>query len=171
MVNYRRNYLNGGTYFFTVNLHNRKKSLLTENIDDLRKASSRTKELYPFIVNAICILPEHLHTLITLPEFENDFSIRWRLIKRYFTTEFRNRYTHNDLKKIWQDRYWEHTIVDQADYNAHVDYIHFNPVKHGYTDIVNQCPYSSFHYFVKQGVLPLDWGGGYVELGGVGFGE
>jgi len=166
MVNYRRNFLDGGTYFFTVNLHNRKKSLLTENIDNLRNAFSRTKELHPFTINAICILPEHLHALITLPENENNFSIHWQLIKRYFTSGFRNRDTHNAFKKIWQDRFWEHTIVNQADYNSHVNYIHFNPVKHGHIDCVNRWPYSSFHNFVKRRVLPLDWGSGYVELGG-----
>ena len=162
-MRYRRENLEGASYFFTVTLENRTTSLLTDHIDFLRKAFITVKRNHPFIVDAIVILPEHLHTLWTLPENDAEFATRWMLIKGYFSRQL----PHNErvgpirLRKgergIWLRRYWEHRIRDEADWQTHVDYIHFNPVKHGHTHRPADWPFSSFHNHVRHGLLPQDW--------------
>lgn len=164
MSNYRRNRLLGGTYFFTVNLLERNKSLLVDHIDELRTAIRKTRRKKPFHIDAWIVLPEHMHCIWTLPENDADYSGRWREIKKAFSKslpkqEYRSttRIKRNE-RGIWQHRFWEHTISDEVDYQRHMDYLHFNPVKHGLVEAVHQWPYSTFHHLVKQGVYPEKWG-------------
>jgi putative transposase len=163
MTDYRRYRINGGTYFFTVNLADRSQELLTERIDTLRESFRVVKEAHPFEIDAIVIMPEHLHTIWTLPDGDDDFSQRWRQVKSAFSRKIakEERVSKSRLRKqergIWQRRFWEHAIRDEEDFRRHVDYIHFNPVKHGYVQKVADWPYSSFHRYVRLGILPLDW--------------
>jgi putative transposase len=175
MVGYRRNRVPGGTFFFTVVLEDRRSSLLVEKIAPLRHAFRVTRAERPFKVDAIVILPDHLHAIITLPEGDLDYSGRWRKVKSMFTRQVvaagvpvaRNR---RGEYALWQRRFWEHTIRDESDFARHVDYIHYNPVKHGLVSRVSDWPHLSFHRYVKSGVLPEDWGG-TVETTSGGFGE
>jgi putative transposase len=164
MVNYRRNFVPGGTYFFTVNLRDRSSSFLTEHIGLLRAAFRVVKHKQPFDVDAIVILPEHLHAIWTLPQGDADYPGRWRAIKSTFTRAVVKSgvvVKCNEKREyaLWQRRYWEHTIADEDDLRRHVDYIHFNPVKHGWAKQVADWPFSSFHQYVQQGILPTDWAG------------
>src|SRR5262249_21456347 len=161
MVRYRRNFVAGGTYFFTVTLADRTSRALTEHITALRHAVRQTRSSQPFGIDAIVVLPDHLHMLMTLPDDDADYPNRWRLIKRRFTDAALKSQTpvprtQNGEVALWQRRYWEHTIRDEKDFERHVDYIHFNPVKHGLVGRVRDWPYSSFHRYVRQGVLPDD---------------
>jgi putative transposase len=171
MTDYRRYRVKGGTYFFTVNLAERKRRLLTEHVGILRDAFRTVKQAHPFQLDAIVILPDHLHTLWTLPEGDDDFSLRWRQIKSAFSRaiEKGERVSLSRQVKqergIWQRRFWEHAIRDDNDFARHVDYIHFNPVKHGYVTRVVDWPYSSFHRYVRLGICPLDWVGTAEDLG------
>jgi putative transposase len=172
MTDYRRYRIEGGTYFFTVNLAERNRTLLTERIDTLREAFCVVKDAHPFKIDAMVILPDHLHTIWTLPDGDHDFSQRWRQIKSAFSREIakEERISQSRLRKqergIWQRRFWEHVIRDEEDFNRHVDYIHINPVKHGYIQKVADWPYSSFHQYVRLGILPVDWAGiGNCEFG------
>ncbi|ATG92056.1 REP-associated tyrosine transposase [Methylomonas koyamae] len=171
MTEYRRHRLKGGCYFFTVNLAERNRTLLTDKIELLRESFRNVKDQHPFNIDAIVVLPEHLHTIWTLPEGDDDFSCRWRLIKTHFTKQVEKgeRISKSRERKqergIWQRRFWEHRIRNEDDFVKHVDYIHYNPVKHGYVRCVADWRYSSFHDFVKRGVLPENWAGGiYPEL-------
>ena len=164
MRTYIRANLKGGVYFFTVNLAERHNNdLLVANIEILREAFRTTKQTHPFIIDACAILPEHLHCIWRLPENDNDFSMRWRLIKTYFSKNIAvNEPISNSRKRkkergIWQRRFWEHLIKDEKDYQNHLDYIHYNPVKHGYVQRAIDWPYSSFHLWVERKVYPRDW--------------
>ena len=175
MVRYRRNFAAGGTFFFTVTLADRASRALTEHITALRAAVRQTRTIQPFGIDAIVVLPDHLHIAMTLPEGDADYPNRWRLIKRRFTDALlksRRQVTRlrNGEVALWQRRYWEHTIRDERDFERHVDYIHFNPVKHGLVKRVRDWPYSSFHRYVRQGVLPQDWAGDFGQDTG-SFGE
>ena len=164
MSAYRRTAQPGGTWFFTVNCANRTtNACLIENILHLRQAFKVVMSRHPFVLDAIVILPDHLHCLWTLPQGDTDYITRWRLIKSNFSrsipqTELRNR---TNVKRgergIWQRRYWEHLIRNNEDYQRHVDYIHWNPVKHGHVQKVADWPWSSFRKFVAQGVYSPDW--------------
>ncbi len=178
MTNYRRNFVSGGSYFFTVNLADRRSSLLTLHVGLLRAAFRYTRTRHPFSVEAIVVLPDHLHAIWiwTLPEGDSDFSVRWRLIKSAFSRALplgeavsESRAARSE-RGIWQRRYWEHTLRDANDFARHVDYIHFNPVKHGYVGRVKEWPYSSFHRMVRLGTCPEDWAGN-VNDNGSAFGE
>ena len=164
MTNYRRNLIDGGTFFFTVNLADRNTSLLTDHIALLRQAFRATRIRHPFIIEAMVVLPEHLHAIWTLPSDDRDYATRWRLIKTAFSREMAKgeRLTNSRRDKgergIWQRRYWEHTLRDEQDFSCHVEYIHLNPVKHGHVKTVAEWPHSSFHQFVRQGKYPADWG-------------
>jgi putative transposase len=165
MTNYRRSRIPGASYFFTVNLADRSQSLLTEHVALLRSAFEYTRERHPFIVDAIVVLPEHMHAVWTLPDGDSDFAIRWRLIKTVFSRGLPHGEHRSDSRQskaergIWQRRYWEHLIHDEADFLRHVDYIHINPVKHGLVTRVAEWPHSSFHRFVQEGILMKDWAG------------
>jgi REP-associated tyrosine transposase len=176
MTNYRRNFVPGGSYFFTVNLMTRRLQLLTERIGALRNAFRHTRMRHPFTIEAIVILPDHLHAIWTLPEGDPDYATRWRLIKSAFsralpvTEQVSSSRFFKTERGIWQRRYWEHTLRDEADFARHVDYIHFNPVKHGYVKRVKDWRYSSFHRMVRLGICPRDWGGDFTD-DGTKFGE
>lgn len=171
MPEYRRWRVPGGSYFFTVNLLNRKARLLIEHIDILRTSFRDVRADHPFHIDAIVILPEHLHCLWTLPGDDADFSTRWRLIKGEFSRALPktgeklsdSRVKHRE-RGVWQRRFFEHVIRDDADFARHVEYIHFNPVKHGLVARPIDWPHSSIHDFVKHGIMSKDWGtGGAVE--------
>jgi putative transposase len=164
MVRYRRNFIPGGTFFFTATLVDRSSRALTEHIEALRAAVRQTRRSQPFTVDAVVVLPDHLHMMMTLPDGDADYPNRWRLIKRRFTDAILKSSTpvarhRNGEPALWQRRFWEHTIRDETDFERHVDYIHFNPAKHGLVARVRDWPYSSFHRYVQQGLLPADWAG------------
>ncbi|MFZ4792435.1 MAG: REP-associated tyrosine transposase [Candidatus Competibacteraceae bacterium] len=162
MVHYRRAYIPGASYFFTVTLRNRRSQLLVEHVDVLRAAVHTVKQLSPFTLDAAVILPDHLHMIWTLPEGDSDFSGRWRAIKARFTHALvdqgvalhRNPRGEYDL---WQRRFWEHWLRDEVDFGRHVDYIHYNPVKHGHADRPAAWPWSSIHRYIETGILSPDW--------------
>ncbi|TAN50901.1 MAG: transposase [Methylococcaceae bacterium] len=162
MADYRRIYIPGATWFFTVNLAERRNNrLLVENIDKLRMAFRYTKTRWPFNINAVVVMPDHLHCICTLPAGDVDFSVRWNLLKGYFSRAITRgeRVSASRAKRrergLWQRRFWAHLLVDQEDFNHHVDYIHWNPVKHGWVRNVADWPYSSFHRYVEMGVYPV----------------
>ena len=176
MSRYRRNYIAGGTFFFTVKLADPKSRLLVEHIDLLREAYAFVQKRYPFETVAICVMPNHLHAVWTLPDGDSDYSLRWRLIKTRFSHHFAASNVLSASKQrrhekgIWQRRFYEHTVRDEADLQRVVDYVHFNPVKHGFAASVKDWPLSSFHHFVRDGLLPSDWGG-TAETWAMNFGE
>lgn len=164
-MRYRRNYVEGGTYFFTVNLQNRECSTLIEHIENLRESVRWVKLNRPFHIEAWVVLPNHMHAVWVLPDDDADYSSRWREIKKRFSkslpkTEILSLARKNRGERgIWQRRFWEHTIRDEADFRLHVDYVHINPLKHGLVDRVQDWPYSSFHRSVRNGLYPIDWSG------------
>ena len=176
MSHYRRSLTKGATFFFTVNLADRASHLLIDEIDRFRLAYRTVHVEYPFETIAICVLPDHLHAIWQLPDGDADYGDRWRMIKRQFSIGFAPspKRSASKVRKrekgIWQRRFWEHQIRDDKDLEAHVDYVHFNPVKHGLAARVRDWPHSSFHRFVKEGRLPADWGGAGAEATGK-FGE
>ncbi len=176
MTNYRRNFVPGGSYFFTVNLADRRSRLLIEHIELLRSAFRDVHSGHPFTIEATVVLPDHFHAIWTLPEGNADFAMRWRLIKAAFSRGLprHERVSTSRSSKgeqgIWQRRYWEHTLRDEIDFERHVDYIHFNPVKHGHVNRVSDWPYSTFHQMVRLGIYPEDWAGVGGNAGS-GFGE
>jgi putative transposase len=162
---YRRNFVAGGSYFFTVNLAERRLRLLTDNIALLRAAFRETRRRHPFTIDAAVVLPDHLHAIWTLPGGDEDFAARWQLIKASFSRALPQGewVSASRLRKrergIWQRRYWEHSLRDEDDFARHVDYIHFNPVKHGHAERVRDWPFWSFHRMVRLGVYPANWAG------------
>jgi putative transposase len=175
MVQYRRNWVAGGTFFFTVALANRRSGLLTAVIDVVREASRKVRGERPFEVDAMVVLPEHLDAVWSLPREDADYAYRWRRFKTVFTREVLRRgmeARRRDGSGVvqWPRRYWEYTIRDEVDYARHVDYIHYNPVRHGYVSNAMDWSYSSVHRFVRDGVFPEGWGGGASEDEGA-FGE
>ena len=175
MPNYRRAYVPGGSWFFTVNLLERRLTLLVENVEGLRQAVAITRQKFPFAIDAFVVLPDHLHAIWTLPPGDADFSTRWRLIKSRFAKALPKqeqlgpvRIERNE-RGIWQRRFWEHLIRDEVDYARHVEYCYINPVKHGLVRRVCDWPHSSFHRDVDAGIVPLDWAG-EIDPGG-SFGE
>ena len=154
-MQYRRLYQPGARYFFTV-VTEKRQPLLIDNIERLRAAFHLGLSRYPFEIEAIVILPDHLHTLWLLPEGDVDFSKRWMVIKRKFSAGLVDGIINQSKAKkrekgIWQRRFWEHCIRDEEDWRRHVDYIHFNPVKHGYVSKASDWPYSSFSKAVAKG--------------------
>jgi putative transposase len=176
MSRYRRAHIPGGSFFFTVALEDRSSDALVKHIDLLRRIYAAVQKNRPFETVAICILPDHLHAIWSLPADDADFSARWNIIKGGFSRSLPaspsrspSKVTRRE-KGIWQRRYWEHAIRDDADMARHVDYIHFNPVKHGLVAHVCDWPHSSFHRYVERGALPIDWGGDIREIADT-FGE
>jgi len=161
---YRRAFIQGGSWFFTI-VTNQRRAFLTnaDNIKILREAFKQVKEKYPFTIEAIVVMPDHLHCILTLPTDDSNFATRWRLIKTWFT-----KHSDTDLHPVWQKRYWEHLLRDEDDFKRHIDYIHYNPVKHDYVNAVVDWQYSSFHKFVRQGIYPHDWGQNVINFVGVG---
>jgi putative transposase len=175
MPQYRRTKTKGSVFFFTVVLAERPSNLLFDEIGRLRLSYGTVQQRRPFETIAICILPDHVHALWALPEGDADFSSRWSLIKSGFSRGLdpmpRSASKVSKREKgIWQRRYWQHSIRDDADLERHVDYIHFNPVKHGHVTRVADWPHSSFHRYVERGLLAADWGGDMKDIPG-SFGE
>lgn len=169
MPDYRRNRVPGGTYFFTVTLYDRRSDLLVTQIEPLRAAVRQVRAKRPFHIDAWVVLPEHMHCLWTQPTGDADFSGRWRAIKTAFSkslpaTEDRSAVMiRRNERAIWQQRFWEHTIRDDRDYAVHMDYTHFNPVKHGLVSSAADWPYSSFMRCLARGLYPSDWVGSTAE--------
>lgn len=169
MSHYRRAYVPGGSYFFTL-VTERRAPILCEEISRacLRDALRECQRRWPFRIDALVLLNDHLHTIWTLPEGDTRYSARWGWIKKEFTKAYLaaggNEQARSESRLqqrrrgVWQRRFWEHALRDEADYDKHFDYLHYNPVKHGYVECVKDWPYSSFHRWVKQGVYPLAWG-------------
>ena len=213
MPNYRRAAISGGTYFFTLVTSRRQKILCHDNFRTaLRDAITTTREKMPFAIDAMVLMPDHLHAIWTLPENDHDYSARWSMIKRLVTQRLGGvvgahgapyvlpsdgvvgahgapygdgggdgfvgcavrtgishgpRVSASRIKRregaIWQRRFWEHQVRDQAELNRCLDYLHWNPVKHGIVNKVSDWPYSTFHRFVREGVYAQDWGGQGVD--------
>jgi len=164
MPDYRRIRIPGGTYFFTVNLLERyPNDLLVRHVDALRDAVRRVRRRYPFHIDAWVLLPDHLHTVWTLPPGDDDYASRWRTVKQHFSRALERSEYRSEVRRrrgergIWQRRFWEHAIRDEADYAAHVDYVHINPLKHEYVERLCDWPHSTFHKYVRAGIYPLDW--------------
>jgi putative transposase len=167
MPDYHRVYVNGGTYFFTIVTYMRYPIFKEETaISLLKNCFQRTMKIHPFKVDAIVIMPDHLHTIWTLPTGEFDFSVRWKQIKGTFSKLYSGNSSRNltqsmiskKEKSIWQRRFWEHAIRSQEDFNKRCDYIHYNPVKHGLVNIPTEWEHSSFRKFVEKGLYDKDWG-------------
>jgi putative transposase len=172
-MQYRRAYVPGGSYFFTVVTEQRRRLFAdVSNVMLLRQAIRTVMRNRPFTIDAIVVLPDHIHCIWSLPPGDADFATRWRLIKTWFTKHLLLREhirpntarIHKCRQAVWQHRYWEHLLRDEADYQCHVDYIHYNPVKHGYVSKPVEWPFSSLKRYVKQGVLPADWGDNGVNI-------
>jgi len=165
MPDYRRNRIPEGSFFFTVNLRNRNSDALTRHIDILRRSIREVRERAWFHIDAWVVLPDHMHCVWTLPEGDDDFPERWRRIKASFSQARplegtpTAAMTERGDRGIWQRGYWEHTIRDDRDYATHVDYTHFNPVKHGYVVAPGDWPYSSFRRAVARGMYDPAWRG------------
>jgi putative transposase len=170
MTNYRRNRVPGGTCFFTVNLLDRTSNLLVQKIDLLRDVVRKVRRERPFHIDAWVVLPDHLHCVWTLPPGDADYASRWKNIKIAFskripaTETLSEVRTRLDERGIWQRRYWEHTIRSDRDYEAHVDYCHINPLKHGLVTAVCDWPFSTFHGYVQEGVYAADWAATVPDL-------
>jgi len=153
----------------TVTLQDRKSNYLTKYIKQLGEAMRHVKRIHPFKIIAMVVLPDHLHAMWDLPENDANFSLRWRCIKISFAAQIKkcgitvkkNQYNENLL---WQRRFWEHAIRNEKDYEQHVNYIHYNPVKHNLVKRVSDWPYSTFHQYVKEGILPANWSAAQDDL-------
>jgi putative transposase len=176
-MQYRRAFTPGGSFFFTLVTHGRKPVFANaEAVEVLRNAFRNVRQSRLFEIDAMVVMPDHLHCIWTLPPGDADFSTRWRLIKTWFTKHFdpvlrpapsaicQSRHE----QAIWQHRYWEHQLRDENDFARHVDYIHYNPVKHGLIGSPIDWPYSSFRRFVEAGIYPPDWGRDIINLEGIG---
>jgi putative transposase len=176
MPQYRRCVIPGATYFFTLALRDRTSSLLVDEIERLRSAYKKALAKLPVTTVAIAVMPEHIHAIWTMPPDEADYSRRWNMIKGAFSkglpaTPSRSASEVGKREKgIWQRRFWEHRIRDDEDLQRCIDYIHFNPVKHRLVKQAVEWPYTSFHRYVKQGLLPVDWGAALDPVG-ENFGE
>jgi putative transposase len=159
---YKRVLLSGQSYFFTVNLADRQSNLLVENIQHLRQVFGEIKRNHPFIIEAMVVLPEHLHCIWTLPQGDYDDAKRWALIKARFSfttprSELISRARQSKRERsLWQRRFWQHRIDNNCDMEHHINYIHSNPVKHGYVLKASDWPYSSIHKYIRKGILPAN---------------
>lgn len=169
MTQYRRLYVPGGTYFFTIVTHDRLPILTSDSARSfLRCAWKEEKQRRPFETVAICLLPDHFYFIISLPENDDNFSVRIKNIKSKFTRLYLKHggveapITRSKIKKkergVWQRRFWEHCIRNDEDFTNHLDYIHYNPVKHGLVTKPDLWPYSSFHRYVEMGWYDEEWG-------------
>jgi putative transposase len=167
-MRYRRSDAAGASYFFTV-LTIRRQPIFTEArvVEMLERAVERVQKRRPFVIEAQVVLPDHLHSLWTLPKDDSDYPTRWRLIKETFTREYVPAYGlmwHDDRRRargeqtVWQRRYWEHLIRSDRDFSAHLEYIHLNPVRHGFVPAPRDWPYSTFLEWVANGSYDLTWG-------------
>jgi putative transposase len=173
MSDYRRA-RSGNTYFFTLVTYGRLPILcIDESRKALKDAIIEVRAKRPFETKAWVLLPDHLHAIWVLPEGDSDYSVRWALIKKGFTKKIEGHFetpkpNRSQIRKregtIWQRRFWEHQIRDDADFNIHCDYIHYNPVKHGLADSPKAWKFSTFHRYVEAGLYPKDWGDTGLEI-------
>ena len=182
MSKYRRATIKGGTYFFTVVTFRRQTFLCDENVRNaLREGIRNTRITHPFTIDGWVLLPDHLHCIWTLPPNDAAFGVRWAMIKRAVTKKcapdlYRDDWMNESKRRrkestIWQRRFWEHLIRDDRDYEKHMDYIHYNPVKHGFVKSVIEWPYSTFHRYMRQGIYGADWAGVNARREDENFGE
>ncbi|MEN1679952.1 MAG: transposase [Planctomycetota bacterium] len=169
MPDYRRWFVPGGCYFFTVATHGRRAVFRTEAARKLLGVCYRRCEReWPFETKAIVLLPDHLHAIWQLPPGDRDYPRRWSRIKSWFTQGYlaaggskalvSEAQDREGRRGVWQPRFWEHTIADEDDFQSHFGYVHFNPVKHGYASRVRDWKPSTFHRWVARGVYERDWG-------------
>ncbi|MEE9295065.1 MAG: transposase [Phycisphaerae bacterium] len=168
MPEYRRAFVPGGTFFFTV-VSERRFPLFgsAPARSFLREAFAATSARWPFAIDAIVVLPDHLHTIWTLPDNDHDFSTRWSFLKRTFTKAWIKQggceqalsasRVRNRRRGVWQRRFWEHAIRNETDFARHCDYIHYNPVKHGVASCPHSWAFSSFRQFVADRIYDEDW--------------
>ncbi len=177
MPEYRRWIEAGATYYFVVVTHNRRAVFDDpQAVALLRQAFAHVRDRHPFSIDAICVLPDHIHAIWTLPDCDADYSMRWRLIKRRFSIGYVSNggadgeRSASRLGKreraIWQRRYWERRVRDDRELEGLVDYVHYNPVKHGFARCPHEWPHSSFHRWVERGVYQRDWGCACLRTGG-----
>jgi putative transposase len=182
MSRYRRVNTEGASYFFTLVTYRRQPLLCDEKIRRaLRHAIEAVRAKRPFKIDAWVLLPDHLHCIWSLPPGDTDYATRWNMIKRSVSlacgTDYRRPEWINASKRkhrestLWQRRFWEHRIRDDRDFSLHMDYIHYNPVKHGLCERAVDWPYSTFHQHVRDGVYTTDWGGVENDTTAEGFGE
>jgi len=167
-MNYRRAFAPGGTFFFTLVTYKRRPIYSSpQAIETLRDAFRFTIQQMPLTIVASPILPDHMHFIWTLPSESSEYSTRWKLIKGHFTRQWCAKEAVSESasraqkgeKDVWQRRFWEHLIRDEVDLTRHVEYIHYNPVKHGLVNSPCDWEYSSFMSYVREGICPIDWGG------------
>ena len=177
-MQYRRAFTPGGTFFFTLVTEGRRPVFSSaESVEVLRDAFRTVRKSRPFEIDAMVVMPDHLHCIWTLPPGDADFATRWRLIKTWFT-----KHCDPGLREVpdparvakrqqavWQHRYWEHQLRDEADFAHHVDYIHYNPVKHGLALSPLDWPHSSFRRQVEAGIYPADWGQCTMDMKNIGY--
>ena len=168
MPNYRRAYVPGGTYFFTVITFNRAPIFADPAARfTLSNSIKNVQKILPFENLAFVLLPDHLHCIWELPDGDADYSKRWGMIKAGFTKSWlsdsaqflapsSSRQRHRE-RNVWQRRFWEHAIRDQEDMNRHIDYIHYNPVKHGLAKCAHEWSFSTFPQWLKDGYYGADW--------------
>ena len=182
MPEYRRSFVAGGTYFFTVVTYKRQLIFNTSLARRLLRAAwLDVSQRFPFSTDAVCLLPDHLHCIITLPPDDFNYPMRLREIKRLFTRTYHSQIEEHFKRNasrvkrseatIWQRRYWDHTIRDEKDLNNHLDYIHYNPVKHDYVQKLSDWPWSSFHRYVRLGVYEKEWGDNIKDKFELQYGE
>ena len=159
MSNYRRVYLPGGVYFFTVVTLNRVPIFINEDrVEALRQAFRKVMAARPFEIDALVVLPEHLHCIWRLPEGDADYSSRWREIKKAVSRQIGMSTNARNERMVWQRRFWEHAIRDEEDWRRHMDYIHYNPVKHGLANRPGEWAWSSFCNAASKGWYEETWG-------------
>ena len=162
-MQYRRAVLAGASYFFTVALQDRKSNLLIKKINEFRIALRQVIERYPFVIDGVVVLPDHFHMIMTLPRNDGNYSQRISFIKSSFSRQIESIEPINISRQkkrergIWQRRFWEHLIRDELDYTRHMEYIHYNPVKHGYATTPSEWKYSSIHQYINSGILNNNW--------------
>ncbi len=176
-MQYRRAFTPGGIFFFTVVTEGRRPVFVSDDVVEVLRCAFRSvRKSRPFQIEAMVVMPDHLHCIWTLPPDDADFATRWRLIKTWFTKHcpLDLRFIPNPARAakgeqgLWQRRYWEHLLRDENDYARHVDYIHYNPVKHGLATSAIEWPYSSFHRHVEVGNYQSDWGRSEMNFEGIG---
>lgn len=160
MPNYRRIYVPGACYSFTVVTAYRQPILAGSNIGLLREIVARVQLMFPFQIDGWVVLPDHMHAIWQLPENDCDYSKRWGIIKAAFSREGGLSRCNGVGRhaRVWQPRFWGHLIRDESDWRRQMDYLHYNPVKHGLVGQVRDWPFSSFHRLVRQGFYESDWG-------------
>ena len=169
MADYRRWFLPGGTYFFTLVTEGRSRLFVNSHArNSLHAAIAGCRDRWPFELEAVVLLPDHLHMVWTLPSGDMDYPRRLAALKRAFTASWLadggleqavgSKRQHRRQRGVWQRRYWEHTIRDEADFAHHLDYIHYNPVKHGLATCPHVWPHSSFRQWVQRHVYDSEWG-------------